>query len=223
MPLRSYYVFHAGVVPPEQVSLIDCKGLLALNDLWSEARALPPSLLFRVRAEGDIGEALTPKDRLESAVGIVDAVVRWRAVFAMLRMNIMSIRHPALADICQKTAEYLATRHPSSISDGERRMAAQAIGQAAESEMGPRPTSHEMQVAMGLTRLVFADSDADACGIVPMLDAATVGLETDDERRDRVTSVETLASAVLLVEAAQRLAERAPVWLSAPMPGLGKP
>jgi hypothetical protein len=80
-----------------------------------------------------------------------------------------------------------------------------------------------MQVAMGLTRLAFVDNDADAGAVVPMLDAATVGLETDEERRDRVTSVETLASAVLLVEAAQRLAERAPVWLSAPMPGLGSP
>jgi len=222
MALRSYYVFHLDVVPPEQANLGDCLPLLALNDLWSEARALQrPSLLFRVRAEGDIGEPLTAKDRLESAVGIVDAVVRWRSVFAMLRMNIMSIRHPALADVCAKTAEYLATRHPSSISDGERRMATQAIAQAAESETGPRPTSHEMQVAMGLTRLLYADNDVDACAVVPMLDAATVGLESDEQKRDRVTSVETLASAVLLVEAAQRLAERAPVWLSAPMPGLG--
>ena len=51
-----------------------------------------------------------------------------------------------------------------------------------------------------------------------MLDASVVGLESDDAKRDRVTSVATLASAVLLVEAAQRLAERAPGWLSEAMP-----
>jgi len=222
MALRSYYAVHSGVVPPDQVSLDKFRPLLVLGDLWSETRGAGyPTLLFRVRAEADVGDALTATDRLESAVGIIDAVVRWRSVFALLRMNIMSIRHPALADICSKTAEYLATRHPGSISDGERRMAAQAIAQAAESE--PRPSEYEMQVAQGLAHLVFVDDDGGAAAVVPMLNAAVVGLESDEQRRDRVTSVETLASAVLLVEAAQRLAERAPVWLSAPMPGLGAP
>jgi len=220
MALRSYYAVHSGVVPPDQVSLDKFRPLLVLGDLWSETRGAGyPTLLFRVRAEGDVGDALTDKDRLESAVGIIDAVVRWRAVFSLLRMHIMSIRHPALAEVCSKTAEYLATRHPSSIGDNERRMASQAIAQATESE--PHPTAYEMQVAAGLAHLVFAEDDAAAASIVPMLGACVVGLESDEQKRDRVTSVETLASAVLLVEAAQRLAERAPVWLSAPMPGLG--
>lgn len=215
MALRSFYVLHSGVVPPADIKIDNCSTLLTLGDLWQAARVSRPALLFRVRAEGDAEDVLASGDRYESCVGIVDAAVRWRSVFALLRMHIMSIRHQPLADICSKTAEYLATRHPSSIGDNDRRSAAQAIAQAAETEGVSR---YEQSIAVGLTNLIFTDNDSDACTVVPMLDAAVVGLESDEAKRDRVTSVATLASAVLLVEAAQRLAERAPGWLSEAMP-----
>lgn len=220
MALRSHYVYHQGIVRPDEVSPNTCSPLLTLSDLWPDARLIRPSLLFRVRAEGDPGDTLASGDRFESCVGIVDSAVRWRSVFSMLRMNIMSIRHQPLADICSKTAEYLATRHPSSIGDNDRRSAAQAIAQAAETE---GVTRYEQAIAAGLTNLIFTDNDSDACTVVPMLDASVVGLESDEAKRDRVTSVATLASAVLLVEAAQRLAERAPGWLSEAMPVIPPP
>jgi hypothetical protein len=213
MALRSFYVLHSGVVPPADIKIDNCSTLLTLGDLWQAARVSRPALLFRVRAEGDVEEALGPGDRFESCVGIVDAAVRWRSVFSLLRMHIMSIRHQPLGEVCSKTAEYLATRHPSSIGDNDRRAAAQAIAQAVEGA-----TEHEAKIAEGLTHLVFCDNDSDAAAIVPILRASVVGLESEDEQRDRVTSVETLASAVLLSESAQRLAERAPVWLSEKMP-----
>ena len=135
MALRSFYVLHQGVVVPADIRVNNCSTLLTLGDLWQAARVNRPALLFRVGAEGDVEEALGPEDRFESCVGIVDAAVRWRSVFALLRMHIMSIRHPPLADVCSKTAEYLATRHPSSIGDNDRRAAAQAIAQVT---FGPR-------------------------------------------------------------------------------------
>lgn len=213
MALRSFYVLHSGVVAPADIKIDNCSTLLTLGDLWQAARVSRPALLFRVRAEGDAEDVLASGDRYESCVGIVDAAVRWRSVFALLRMHIMSIRHPPLADVCSKTAEYLATRHPSSIGDNDRRAAAAAIAQAIEGA-----TEHEIKVAEGLMQLVYVDNDNDAAAVVPILRASVVGLESDEALRDRVTSVETLASAVLLSEAAQRLAERAPVWLSERMP-----
>lgn len=219
--LRSFFVFSGGVVAPANFKP-NFTPLLTIQDLWEYGRQMPPSLLFRVRAGGDAGTPFDPTsgDRLESCVGLLDSATRWRCVFNMTRTAINAIRQPVLAEACNKAMAFLSTSHPASIVPNQRIAIAQELIKIADETEGV--TRFEAYCARGVAQLAQYDNDAEAAIAVPFA-SAYCPFPEGPEQSSRVTTVETMAGAVLLTETANRLAERAPQWISSEMPNLGAP
>lgn len=229
MATRTYFTFFPGVVPPHQFDPARLAGAvptcLSMQDLWEDARGRAPSLLFRVRSESDPLEAVDfQEDTLESCVGVVDAITRWRVVFAMTRQLINAIRHPALKQACTQAMVFVSGQHPASVTTEQRQGIGLEIMKIIREGVEGQPAPHpfEQKVAADVIRLVQADNDVEAASYVPFYHALCPFSEKEEAALfgPRLASIETLSGAILLSEAAQRLSERQPAWLFAPMPTL---
>lgn len=213
--MKTFYILYPGLHKPANFEPQVAPVLLAQQDLWQASRGAQPSLIFRVRTDSDHGERFGEYDRLESCVGLVDSVTRWRGVFRHAGYALSAIRTPALADVCSKALQVVASQHPSAVSMMARRQMADNIAQVAEGA-----ASFEQVVALSIAAVVMADSDYEAAMVVPFGHAFMPYSEKDEpeEFRARLATIETMAGAMLLTEAASRLAERIPEWLGAKMP-----
>lgn len=228
---RSLFTFYPSLQTPASFRIGAAPPLLTINDLWEEARTAVPSLIFRVRTEaGSPGDGLSPNDSLESCVGMIDAAVRWRAVFAMTRTAISAVRHPILADACGRAMAFISSQHPASISPAQRQaifvdIMKIADRQAADNPDVPPPNDFDQAVSVGVAYLTQADSDEAAASVAPFSRAyCPFNHGTQRPEYDaRMATIETMAGAILLTEAAYRLAERMPGWLYAAMPSLKAP
>lgn len=223
---RSFYAIVPGIVPPQALEPGGAE-LLVPQDLWARARTTPPSLLFRVRSESKPGERLGAGDRLESCVGIIDASVRWRVVFALTRGVMNSLRHAALRRACSEAMGFLSSQHPAGISLDQRSAIIGGIGNiiqpdSEDKEMLPHP--FEQQIAVGVMHLLQSENDIEAAHQVPFMGALCPFDPKKDAElfEDRRTTIEALTGSVLLAEAFNRLGEKAPVWMYAQMPELGE-
>ena len=70
--------------------------------------------------------------------------------------------------------------------------------------------------------LIQADNDYEAAQLVPFVGALRPFAPDTAEWSARTATLDTMAGAALLTEAANRLSERLPAWLFAKMPELGK-
>lgn len=216
MTLRSYYIFSAGVPTPKDFGLRGTPTLLTFGELWPEARTtLAPSLVFRVRSERDPGDVIAPTDRLESCCGILDSASRWRSCFAMARGLAVGVSAPAVSESLGRALGFLAGRHPATISAADRT----AIVGDIEKSFSEEAAAFDVEIAKGIARLVYADNEFEAARLLPFIDAMTLGVARESSAYgDRITSIEVLASAVLMSEIAGRLSERMPGWWYATMP-----
>ncbi len=215
MATRSYFALFAGIPAPQQFSP-KAAPLLSIQDLWEHCRTSPPSLLFRVRSES---EPLAPV-----SVGVVDAITRWRCVFNMTRQLVSALRQPALKQACVQAMTFVSSQHPASITTEQRTAIIgelmKIVQEGAEGQ--PAPNAFEQRVGASVARLVQADNDVEAAHYVPFLEALCPFSEEANRQEygARMSTVETMSGAVLLTEAAQRLAERQPSWLFSTMPEL---
>lgn len=195
--------------------------LLGLQDLWNVARQAPPALLFRIRTEAGMpGGDVTPVDRLESCIGMVDSVVRWRAAFRMAGIALSGVREPELLKVCTDALRFISTQHPSMISQPDRRQMLEAIATSAQRD---EVNGFEQRVAGGIARVTQAESDYDVAHVTPFVDAFMPFAPGSEEEIGRLATIETLAGATLINEAQMRLSERAPSWMFASMPSLAQP
>lgn len=221
MALRSFFALVPGLVRPDQfrIETAQRSELLTQQDLWSAAANYPPALIFRVRSESDPGVTFSDGDRLESCVGLLDAVARWRGVFNMTRTAISAVRHPILAKACLDVMTFVSSNHPANITPMQRQAFVDAISKAAEEQMGDtKVTPFEANVAMGVVRLAQADNDVEAAHLVPFLQAFCPFERETPAFNERLATIETMAGAVFLTETANRLSERIPQWHFAEMP-----
>lgn len=230
MATRSYFVLFAGVQaaqtfkPSLRLPAPGQLPLLTQQDLWEQCRQAPPSLIFRVRSESDPLADLASADKLESCVGVVDAITRWRVVFNMTRQLVTAIRQPALRQACTQAMTFVSSQHPASVSTEQR---SAIIGELMKivqegSEGQPAPNAFEQRVGASVARLVGADNDVEAAHYVPFVEALCP-FNQDTQRAEfgaRMATIETLSGGVLLTEAATRLSERQPSWLFSAMPSL---
>lgn len=220
---RSFFILATGanIRSPKEFQLSYAPQLLTQQDLWYGARQCPPSLLFRVRSEdGKPEEPLKSSDTLESCVGLVDAGTRWRSIFRMVTTAVAGIHDTALAQACGQAVQFMTSTHPAGVAQAQRRAVGEAIMKAAE---GEGVSGAEQRIAQGIAALAQADNDIEASFILPFVapfmpyDAK----EMPAEYSARLATIETISGAVLITEAATRLAERSPIWMFAPMPSLG--
>lgn len=223
MATRTFFIIHPGLPAPTQFRPQPVE-LLTQQDIWEHARAVPPSLLFRVRSESDPGAQLSPKDRLESCVGVIDAHTRWRTVFALTRGPLQALRSPALRQACSEAMTLISTTHPAAIPLEQRQAVAGTLMLLADpqDEKAPKPHPFEARVASYVAGLVQCDNDIEAAAMVPFASALCPFSEENERARfaERMATVETLTGSALLIEAFNRLSERAPVWLLSQMPAL---
>lgn len=216
--MKTYFIIHPGLHSPVDFKPRHAVPLLGQADLWAQARAMPPSLLFRVRSErGQLGGPLSLEDRLESCIGLVDSVTRWRGVFRHAGYALNAIHNPQLADACGKALQVVASQHPSAVSVATRKQMADNIAHVCKTSM---PTPFEQAVALSIANVVMADSDYEAASVVPFEHAFIPFSEREqpEEFKARLASIETQSGAMLITEAASRLAERLPQWIYATMP-----
>lgn len=214
--MKTFYILYPGLHGPVNFEPKVAPILLTQQDLWQASRSAPPSLLFRVRTESDHGSRFGEYDRLESCVGMVDSVTRWRGVFRHAFGVLNAIHNSQLNAACSSALNMVASQHPSSISMAARRQLAEGIIKAAEGAEQP----FEHLVARGIAALVMADNDVEAAAVVPFAEAFMPyrSGEQPEEFKSRLATIETMVGAMLLTEAATRLAERIPAWLHAAMP-----
>ena len=219
---RSFFALFPGIMAPQQFQVHGAPELLTISDLWGHARQCPPSLLFRVRSESDADSPVGPNDRLESCVGVVDAVVRWRAIFNMTRSMLNAVRNPALRGVLGQAMQFVSTQHPAAVTQEQRNALIGEIGRLAETppEDQPAPTDFEKIVAAYIARIVSSDSDVEASYNVPFLHALCPfdQQKQGEEWQGRMATLETTSGAVLITEAANRLGERMPQWIGSGMP-----
>lgn len=232
---RSFFVFYSGLAHPSQFKAGQAPPLLALQDLWDVARNSGPALIFRVRSESKPGEPLAPEDVLESCVGMIDSATRWRTVFNMTRTAINAVRHPVLKEACFKAMQFISTQHPANVTPDQRlailgeimKIAAGQIEEGGDKLSAPHP--FEAAVAETVAMMVQADNDHEAAQLVPFVRALCPFEQFHEAPKGavnpafaaRMGTLDTMAGAVLLTEAANRLSERLPAWLFAKMPELG--
>lgn len=215
---RSFFTLVAGVKPPKDFQLKYPPQLLTQQDLWDASRQCPPSLLFRVRStEGTPGGTFGAGDKLESCVGLVDAATRWRSVFKMVSTALAGIHDSALAAACNKAVVFLTTQHPAAVGQQVRRQIGEEIMKAATTDT---VNGAEQRIAAGLAALAQCDNDIEAAFVLPFAAAFMPYSkeEQPEEFRAREATIETISGAVLITEAASRLAERMPVWMFVQMP-----
>lgn len=221
MALRTYFTLQPGIPLPQDFKPQGVP-LLALQDLWEASRPCPPSLLFRVRSESEAGAPFSTEDRIESCVGLIDAVVRWRVVFRMLGDAVASIQHPQLKEICGAALQFAATRHPATVSTRDRDEIVAALMKLLAEDGDGAPHIFEKLLADAVGRLAVADNDVEAAAVVP---AVRAFCPFDPERQrieyaGRMATLETLSGATVLVEAQRRLSERLPIWHVAAAPAV---
>jgi len=222
MATRSFFILVPGLPRPDQFDverLAHCD-LLTQQDIFAVATNFPPALLFRVRSDGDPGAKFGPNDKLESCVGLLDAVSRWRTVFNLTRTAINAVRHPILAKACLEVMAFVSSQHPANISPAQRAQFVEAISKAAEQQMGEgaEVSDFDKHVALGVAQLAQADNDIEAAYLVPFVRAYLPFAKDTPEFAARLATIETMSGAVLLTEAANRLSERLPQWHFAAMP-----
>lgn len=228
---RSFFVLYPGLYTPQNFKAGAAPSLLTHQDLWADARLAPPSLLFRVRTEtGEPGGQLAPGDKFESCVGLVDAAVRWRSVFAMGRNIINSVKTPQLSAACWKAAQFISTQHPANVTPQQREgiytELMTLVKQLMEQGEVPRQQlSYEAAVASHVAQIVQADNDVEAAHAVPFERALCPFNEEKQTQlfQSRMTTLDTVSGSILLHEAQNRLSERIPQWLYSPMPELATP
>lgn len=221
---RSYFALFPGVMPPQGFAVNGLPELLTISDVWDHSRRCPPSLLFRVRSESDVGAKVSEEDRLESCVGVVDSAVRWRSIFNMTRSMLSAVRNPPLRNVCAQAMQFISGQHPAAVTQEQRNVLMGEIMRTAEGQLDdqPQPTSFENTVALYITKLVGSDSDIEASFAVPFV-AALCPFDPEKQRQEylgRMATIETMSGAVLITEAANRLAERMPQWIASQMPAL---
>lgn len=223
--MKTLYMLYPGLPTPAQFKPTVAPELLAMQDLWAAARICGPALIFRVRTEGEPGANLTTADKLESCIGIIDSATRWRVVFNMVRTALNAAgRNPELAKMLNDAMQIFGTQHPASIAPALRRKMYDDIAAFIEKNED-KLTGFEVRVAGGIAVLAQADNDVEAAFGVPFQMAFNPFSEAAQsvEYGARQATLETLSGAVLLTEAQNRLAERLPSWMSAPMPTLNAP
>lgn len=225
MATRSFYAITPGIIAPQAFKAPPVP-LLTHGELWEYSRQAPPSLLFRVRSDKDPGEQLAAGDRLESCVGVVDASTRWRVVFSLTRSMLNSLRHAQLRQGCWQALNFISSQHPASVSIDQRHAMAAELGRVIEGDPEnkvPAPHGFEQRIAAGVINILQCENDIEAAHQVPFMSALCPFDEAKDGQRfgERLATVENLTGSVLLGEAFNRLAERAPVWMYASMPELG--
>lgn len=224
---RSFFAMMPGVPTPAQFKPVQCE-LSLLADLWGQARAARPSLIFRARSDKEPGDILGPEDQLESCVGVLDSAVRWRVSFKVAGALLQAIRHPGLLDACQRAFAAVAGTHPAGFAQNARTALLASIRDAMEKMDLPRTPGEkaqayfEQQVAVQIMHLVGSDNDIEAAHAVPQIDMLTVDIDPEDKSRldSRLATIETMMGSALLSEAYGRLTERLPMWLYSPMPAL---
>lgn len=221
---RSYFALFPGITAPQGFVVHGRPELLSINDIWDHARRCPPSLLFRVRSESEVGTPVSEEDRLESCIGVVDAAVRWRSIFNMTRSMLAAVRNPPLRNICTQALQFISGQHPAAVTQEQRNVLMNEIMRTTEEQVEgqPQPTAFENTVALYITKLVGSDSDMEASFCVPFV-AALCPFDPEKQRQEylgRMATIETTSGAVLITEAANRLAERAPQWIASAMPAL---
>jgi hypothetical protein len=215
MMARSFFILSHGLPTPQNFQF-RAVPLLAQQNLWEAARVSQPSLLFRVRSID--GAPLSPfkgSDRLESCVGMVDAGTRWRSVFRMAGVALAGISNTDLSKVCAEAIQFVSSQHPANVTAATRRAMVDAIAAAAQAE---GTNGFEQRVAAGIAQLAQADNDIEAAHAVPFFAAFMPFKDGTEEQIARVATIETVAGATLIAEAAMRLAERAPYWMYAQMP-----
>lgn len=224
---RTCYALYPGFARPDNISWTHAPELLAPGDLWEHVRKTPiPGLLFRVRTENEPGANMETGDRIESCVGMVDSTVRWRAALAMARASLFSLRNSAIINACGNAMGLLTSRHPAVILTPERQQAQQAIREAVDGvKVGNPQEAYEAAVAHGVARLMMVDNDFEAASLVPFNQSWLINVKPDDRAAldQRMTTLEVVASSVVLVEAVARLHERMPEWLYSKMPEVTVP
>lgn len=217
---RSFFVLYPGLKAPNQFKANYLPVRLTQQDIWEASRLAPPALLFRVRSvDGTPLTPMTPNDKLESCVGMVDAATRWRCVFRMAAIALNGIRDTKLAEVCNNAMQFISTQHPAGVAQAMRRKIAEDIMTAAGAEA---VNGFEQRVAAGIASLALADSDVEAAHLLPFTQAFMPYSEQEqpEEFRARDATIATISGSVLVVEAAVRLAERLPQWMFSPMPAL---
>lgn len=222
--MRSFFTLIPGLQSPAagSIQVMGSPELVVLGDLWEVARKAPRSLLFRVRtSQGADARSLAEGDRLESCVGVVDAATRWRAVFRMSGPALAAIPQPALRQACTQALAFVSSTHPAAVTPEQRGGAIGAIAHCIEApaEGQPEVTKLAQEIARGIARIVAADNDIEAAHYVPFVEALNDYPEAErEEHAARLASIHTVAGAILLAEAANRLAEVAPMWIGARCP-----
>jgi hypothetical protein len=217
---RSFFVLYPGIKAPAQFKANYLPVRLTQQDIWEASRLAPPSLLFRIRSvDGTPLTSMTPADKLESCVGMVDAATRWRCVFRMASIALAGVRDPKLAEVCNNAMQFISTQHPAGVAQAMRRKIAEDIMTAAGAES---VNGFEQRVAQGIAALSLADSDVEAAHLLPFTAAFMPYSETEqpEEFRARDATIATISGSVLVTEAAVRLAERIPQWMFSQMPAL---
>lgn len=158
-------------------------------------------------------------DFLESCVGLVDAATRWRGVFKMANTALAGVHDVQLAQACQQAIQFLTTQHPAALGAAVRRKVGEDIMKASE---GEGVNGAEQRIAQGIAALAQADNDIEASYLLPFVQAFMPYSEEEHpaEFTARMATIETISGAVLITEAATRLAERSPIWMFVPMPAL---
>lgn len=221
MAVRSFFVYQP-IQNPQSFSA-EPAPLLTQQDLWGVAAKLnSASLLFRVRSDQAFGELLCSTDKLESCIGLVDEVVKWRVAFGSVRLALGVIQHPQLLQVCQNAAQMITSNHPAAIPPAARAAVmadvARLVTEPPKGIKAPHPI--EAQMALGIAQLAQCESGSEAAPYVPFVGALCPFEEGAEGYDERMATLEVLIGATLLAEGCARLAERAPGWLFAEMPNI---
>lgn len=218
MAKRSFFVLQPAQSPTKLVPVP--APLLTQQDLWPTVRGSGgSSLIFRVRSDGNYGDALGIGDRLESCVGLVDESVRWRVAFGSLQMALGIIQHEQLKAICHQ-AQLVISQHPATVPPSAR---ADIINNVQKIIMDTpqgvkKPHGIDAALAMGIAAVAQCESGTEAAQYVPFASALCPFEENTEEYADRMATLDVMSGCTLLSAACARLAERAPAWLFAEMP-----
>jgi hypothetical protein len=216
-PMKTAYVISPGLQLPANFQWRGAPIILSQGGLWDAMKTLPSGLVFRVRTEQNVGDALNGVDRIESAVGMLDSTSRWRACLALIRIALSGLRVPDTAEACWNVFNMMMNKHPASVLMTERQTLAAQLRIATDKLPPDDPrSSYEAQCAGMCMRLAFADNDIEVAHIVPYSSIYMVNGQEHPE--DREATVEVISSGVFLAESFARMSEKAPEWLFSPLP-----
>ena len=194
---------------------------LTINELWAAAIESPMavSMVIRVRCD-DANPFLVEDDKIESCVGLIDDVTRWRAAGALLQNAVSSLRLERMLQPCYQAWSLISSRHPASISMAERQNAAQAIQAVVQHDPADPPiVAYEACVAHLMVGMLFADSSVEA--MMTLMDRSMFLLNLPGtDAAVRLGTLDVTMSSALLAESFRRLMERAPATVYMPLPPL---